>query len=50
MVVIRCKIFIPSLIAVEQFLVVTFVISGETKEGSQMAGANHRAQVTVFST
>lgn len=50
MVVIPCKIFIPSVIPAEQFIVVTFVISGDTKEGFQMAGANQRAQVPVFST
>lgn len=50
MVVIPCKIFIPLPIPAEQFIVVTFVISGENREGSQMEGTNQRAQVTAFSS
>ena len=49
MVVIPCKVFILLPIPLEQFIV-TFVISGETREGPQIEGTNQRAQVTVFSS
>lgn len=50
MVAIPCKVFIPLPIPAEQFLLVTFVILGETGEGSQMEGINQKAQVTAFSS